>query len=227
MHVSQRKSAWLRAAVPAAVLALALTACSSDDGSEETSAADESEATEQTEEPPPAEETTEEEEEEEPPADEVEAVAPGTYEYGAGETSEPVPFDDDDASAVLEITFDRVEVGESADLDGMMADPADAEGMVPAHVYYTFANVGGDALEFSDPAYESTITAGGSMYPPLIDFGGPGIPGGCPDDADMLDIAVGESAEGCTSVLMPEGAQPEQITWAQSDGQHELVWTAS
>jgi hypothetical protein len=226
MHVSQRKSAWLRAAVPAAVLALALTACSSDDESEETGAVDPSENTGQAEEPPPAEETAEEEEPpaEEPPAEEAEAVAPGTYEYGAGETSEPVPYEDYDASAVLEITFDRVELGENADLDGLMADPADSEGMIPAHVYYTFANVGGDALEGADPAYETTID---EMYPALIDMGAT-IPGGCSDDAGgLLDIAVGESAEGCTSVLVPEGTEPATITWAQSDGQHELVWSAS
>jgi hypothetical protein len=226
--VSQRKSAWLRAAVPAAVLALALTACSSDDDSEETGAAGQGDATEQTEEPPAEEESPEEtptdDGAEEPPAEGGEAVAPGTYEYGAGETSEPVPYEDYDASAVLEITFDRVELGENADLDGLMADPADSEGMIPAHVYYTFANVGGDALEGADPAYETTID---EMYPALIDMGTT-IPGGCPDAAGgLLDIAVGESAEGCTSVLVPEGTEPATITWAQSDGQHELVWSAS
>ncbi|MGP3970998.1 hypothetical protein [Streptomyces sp. 6N223] len=232
MYPSQRRPARLRALVPAAAVlaALALSACTSDDEGEPADT-DLGDATEQTEEaPPPEEEETAAEEEapaEQAGGGDVQPVEPGTYEYALGDTSDPVPFEEGEAQAVIELTTDQVDIGEHADLEGVF-EPDQIEGMRPAHIYMTVTNLSGATLESSDPAYgASTVNADGSFGAPAILFGNT-IPGGCPDGTtDAMDIAVGDTVEQCTTVLIPEGTEPSEITWMMSGGEHELAWSVN
>ncbi|MGP4113520.1 hypothetical protein ACTWP5_21745 [Streptomyces sp. 4N509B] len=225
--MSQRKSAWLRSVVPTAVLALALTACGSDDDSDGTDASANGGASgEQTEEPlaeeePPAEEESEPAEDDAAAESDVQAVEPGAYAYGLGEASDPVAFEDSTAG-VLEITAERLETGEAADLEGLL-EPSEYEGMVPAHLYLSFTSVGGEDLEFVDPVSKATtVNADGSYGTPLVLIGME-IPGGCTDEeSDSKDIAVGDTVQMCASVLVPEGGEPTDILW--SEGGYELTW---
>lgn len=220
----------MRALVPAAAIlaALALSSCSDDEeDTEDTGLGD----TEQTEESPAEEPPAEEPVEEEPAPEEqggggesVEPVAAGTYEYTVGDASDPIPYEESDATAVIEVTATQVELGTNADLEGIF-EPDQIAGMIPAHVYTTITNLSGDTLEFSDPGHDATtVNADGSYGTPAILIGTQ-IPGGCTDEqTDSVDIAVGDTVEQCASVLIPEGGEPTQIMFMASGGEHELLW---
>ncbi|WP_143659472.1 hypothetical protein [Streptomyces sp. MP131-18] len=224
IHVFMRKSAWLRAAAPAAVLALALTACGSDDDSEDafTPGADESE---QTEEAAPAEDDA--------PAGEADAAeeeaaaggVPGTL--GQGEPSEPVPYEEGGTVADLTITADRVDVGANADLASLNTS-ADTSGQRPAYVYVTFAHAGGDTLEYPRPISDTSLfLTDGSMAGFVTAFGDLGLPNGCPEGSgdSPPTIGPGEEITMCKTFLIPESVEPGEVTW--ESGETELTWQLS
>ncbi|MDT0342404.1 hypothetical protein RM590_07155 [Streptomyces sp. DSM 44938] len=216
-----RKSAWLRAAVPAAALTLALTACGSDDSEDGSDAS----GAGQSEESPASEDDA---------ATDADAAGEGSGEeedtetaaLAAGEASEPVPYEYSDAVANLTITADRVDEGTSADLAGVEFS-GDVSGMRPVYAYVTFAHTGGDTIEHGRPIHESSLTlADGSRVNPLIGGSALDVPGGCPEDSDSVDVLnEGENVTQCVPFLVPEGVAPEQLVWSFEDT--ELTWTLS
>ncbi|MDT0443004.1 hypothetical protein [Streptomyces johnsoniae] len=222
IYVFMRKSAWLRAAAPAAVLALALTACGSDDDSEDafTPGAEESEQTEEAaraDDDAPAGEAD--------AAEEEEAAAGGASgTLGQGEPSGPVPYEEGGTVADLTITADRVDVGANADLASLNTS-ADTSGQRPAYVYVTFAHAGGDTLEYPRPISDTSLfLTDGSMAGFVTAFGDLGLPNGCPEGSgdSPPTIGPGEEITMCKTFLIPESVEPGEVTW--ESGETELTW---
>ncbi|RKN03233.1 hypothetical protein [Streptomyces radicis] len=212
----QGKSVWLRAVAPAAVLALALTACGSDDSDDDAAGSAGAEQSETTEESPAAEDEAQGDDAAEP------ADGGGSATLAEGETSEPVAWEDGDTVADLAVTLDRVHVGTAADLAALnLSSPA--EGLVPASIFLSFEHAGGDPLQRPRPGIVASMTlADNAQQTNLV--GSPEIPGGCPADSDFVDaLAEGETAELCKSVLIPEGSQVASVEWYSGDT--DLSWT--
>ncbi|MBL1066409.1 hypothetical protein [Streptomyces sp. 7-21] len=215
-----RKTGWLRAVVPAAVVAMALTGCNSDDSSDEDTGAAQTEG-----------QTGQDEQDEqdsgqdEDPAGDTEPG--GSQELALGETSEPLPYEDGDATANLAVTLDSVEVGNHADLEGTGLSAEDIEGKRPAFVTLTVEHTGGDLLEFTDPSLEADLFDAEGLPGTFIIGGGSleGLPGGCPEGSgDSVDIAEGDQATFCRTWLLPENTDPGRVVYTAADDS-EVVWS--
>lgn len=225
-----RKSAWLRAVAPAAVLALALTACGSDD-SDDTSddAAPEQSTEEETEEPQEdleEEDAPEGEEEEDAEGgsgtahEQFEGMDPVLEGLSIGDFGGPITVD----GAEMWMKVDKVDVGAPEDFGNEdVFDPEDYAGLKPAYLHMTFVHVGGEELTSEKVVGDATVhTVDGERATPLILIG-VDMPGGCPRGGNSDDFSVGAEATQCDTVAIDEGAEPGSVIF-YGDDQVELEW---
>ncbi|MEU8892009.1 hypothetical protein [Streptomyces sp. NPDC048442] len=207
--MSHRKKLALRAAVPVAVLALALTGCNGDDKAEGAKGGAGA-----------AKETTGAAK---PPADGA-GEAAGKKELAAGE-SVTSPFKEKEAGQVTyEIAAQKADVGTEADAKKMIDDPAKAKGLVPvvAHVKYT--HKGGKPVgSYPDVADNVEVYADGARGGLLI--GASEDAKGCEDDGDVENWAQGQSHTFCQTYMVPVGAKEIEVHWAaDEDSKEPYVW---
>ncbi len=242
----KRRSSWLRAAVPAAVLAMALTACGSEDSSDESGSAP-NDASED------AGSSADEDagEDAEQSADDVEQQStddpedagagasadgesgdsggngypPDTLVYQLGETSEAIPFEDANGNqADLLLTAERVDVGTAEDLQDAYGDEAD--GMKPAAVYLNVEHAGGATLKDMLIGRLTTLSFVGDSNAenPATPQGNVDIPGGCTEEMEPAgSLAEGDEAALCVLILIPEDAEAGDVNWGTVDGP-PVVW---
>ncbi|MFD7510837.1 hypothetical protein ACFV5N_16120 [Streptomyces sp. NPDC059853] len=198
--------------VTAAAFLLALTtACGADGGSD--SGTDAASAT-------PGQETAAE-------ADQEPAGESGTEEESApeqpsvlalGESSGPVPFvvehsDGERWEAEVEITVDRVELGEHSALEGYF-DPEDVVGLRPAAVHVSVAHVSGEDLPYNYAGANLLVrTADGESSTNVLSVYPLAFEGRCPDDTGdaMEELPAGAVVEKCKTVLVPEDSDPAEV----------------
>ncbi|MGW7294190.1 hypothetical protein ACWGIB_17605 [Streptomyces xiamenensis] len=194
----------------AAVLLALVTACGGDGGSGgdgDAAAGTEQETTTGTDEEPSAGQDTE-------PEPEPEA-APA---LAVGESSGPVPFvveynDGGSWEATVEITVDRVEVGDHSALEGYF-EPEDVEGLRPAAVHVSVAHVEGEDLPYNYAgANLRVLTADGESSTNVLSVYPLAFEGRCPDDTGdaMEELPAGAVVEKCKTVLIPEDSDPLEV----------------
>jgi hypothetical protein len=243
--VLKRRSSWLRAAVPAAVLAMALTACGSEDSSDESgsgpadASADGGSSADQ-ESGEDAEQSGDDGVEQQSTEDPAEAgdgasadgedsggngYPPDTLVYQLGETSEAVPFEDANGNqADLRVTAERIDVGAPEDLADAYGD--EASGMKPAAVYLNVEHAGGATLEDMLIGRLTTLSFVGDSAAenPATPQGNVDIPGGCTEEMEPTGpLAEGDEAALCVLILLPEDAEPADVNWGTVDGP-PVVW---
>ncbi|GAA2369373.1 hypothetical protein [Streptomyces carpaticus] len=135
-----------------------------------------------------------------------------------GESSGPVPFviehsDGERWEATVEVTVDRVELGENAALEGHF-DAEDVEGLRPAAVYITLAHVSGDDLTYNYAGTNLRVrTAEGESSTEIAMIGNLPFEGRCSDDvgSPQEELPAGAVIEKCKTVLVPEDSDPAEV----------------
>ncbi|MEU6112955.1 hypothetical protein ABZ840_00055 [Streptomyces sp. NPDC047117] len=111
-----RKTSWLRAAAPVAVLALALTACGGGGKGEAKGS-----------------------------TSKLQEDKPASREMATGESATS-SFKEDDGKITYDVLAQKVDVGTEADTKKMVDDPAKAKGFVPAVAHVKYTNKGGGVV---------------------------------------------------------------------------------
>ncbi|WP_059007955.1 hypothetical protein [Streptomyces specialis] len=156
-----------------------------------------------------------------------------TLTYMLGETSDPVAYKVDEAQAMVELTVERVEVGQHDQLEGFF-DPEDIADLRPASVHVRVRHLSGDPLPYSYIGATLTVfTADGEPATPVLSVTALDLEGGCPEDgADPLaELPVGAEITQCTTLLISDVSQPSEVdlylgpgnTWVPNDD--NLHWT--
>ncbi|QKV69246.1 hypothetical protein HUT13_10975 [Streptomyces harbinensis] len=215
--MSHRKKLWLRAAVPATVLALALTACGGDDDASDGAGAQETGQSQ--------DQDQDQDAQEDAPAEDEASEEPSSGSFALGETAGPAPYEYSDATAQLEITVQKLEQGDIADVEAAgVFDAEDIAGRTPYYLYVDYQHVGGEELKYGRPGSElRTTLSDGSYVPSVIMIGDLGIPGGCPASEEPDTLAEGEGFTDCDMFLIPEGAELGETVWTGADDS-EFTW---
>ncbi|KUL35520.1 hypothetical protein ADL22_27190 [Streptomyces sp. NRRL F-4489] len=211
------RAAWLRAAAPVAVLALALTACggkkdaptptagSGGSGSSAASgvnARDSSDAAPETGKGPTA------------PAG-AGALKPG--QSGTGQ------YKEESGKVTYEVAAQKVRVGTEAEARKMVQDPKDATGLVAATVYVKYTNKGPAVVKgLARVDNGAEIYADGQRGGLLI--GAPEDLPGCEDSIDIDNWAVGQSHVICQTYMIPKGARSLEVHWGDDGAPNPLIW---
>lgn len=135
-----------------------------------------------------------------------------------GESSGPVPFvvehsDGERWEATVEVTVDRVELGENAALEGYF-DPDDVEGLRPAAVHVSVAHVSGEDLPYNYAGANLLVrTADGESSTNVLSVYPLAFEGRCPDDTGdaMEELPAGAVVEKCKTVLVSEDSDPVEV----------------
>ncbi|WP_227025196.1 hypothetical protein [Streptomyces tsukubensis] len=158
------KTFWLRAAAPAAVLALTLTACGGSDSKDTAAETNKGGSVSKGQDK----------------ADEKEA---GTKELGVGE-SVTSPFKEDDGKITYEIVAQKVDVGTAEDAKKLVDDPKKAAGLVPVVAHLKYTNKGGGVVSsYPEVGDNVEIHADGTRGNILI--GAADDAPGCESDSDI------------------------------------------
>ncbi|MFF2376387.1 hypothetical protein ACFVUW_18600 [Streptomyces xiamenensis] len=135
-----------------------------------------------------------------------------------GESSGPVPFaveynDGGSWEAMVDITVDRVEVGDHSALEGYF-EPEDVAGLRPAAVHVSVAHVEGEDLPYNYAGAALVVrTADGEISTAVLSVYPLAFEGRCPDDTgdEMEELPAGAVVEKCKTVLIPEGSDPVEV----------------
>ena len=201
------KRSLLRAAAPVAVLALALTACGSNDSPDE----GKKDAKAGTSQDDKSEQRDQETQDKGPWT--VGETAPGTHEFESGSEK-----------ADIEITAKKVDTGKNADLLAAGLKKSDVKTMYPVFVHFTYT-LKKTAKPMDDPDFNLKARVMGTGNEPgrkLITIGAADIKGGCPDQEDIT-WKQGDTHDVCSTFLMAEGKDVEQVAWA-GDLSNPLLW---
>jgi hypothetical protein len=121
------------------------------------------------------------------------------------------------------VTVTAVRAGSSDDLvaAGFTLDPEE-ESATPYYVDVTYENTGATAVEPREP---NGVDAEGELISSLtiIDFGGPAFER-CPGVPER--VAPGANATGCSIVLVPEGAELEEVAYLAGASEPFVYWEA-
>lgn len=221
-----RKSAWLRAAAPAAALALALTACSSDDsgGENGTDDAANSEENDPWADAESDEDTTPEDEPEPEPTahEQFEGMEPVLEGMAYGDFAGPVTYE----GAEFWVKVEGVDTGANADWPrDAFADPDSVDGTKPAYLRMTFVHVGGEELPDGDPIRRSQLLTAEGEAAEGVTLIGVQMPGGCERGTRSAAFSLGVETELCETYMLPEDAEPGDVQMYLEDVQ--LTWTAN
>lgn len=214
-----RKKALLRAAAPAVILSLALTACGSDDSDDE-GKSDKAE-TSQDAGSDDAEEAGDTDDSDDAAAGDNSGLAVGDKANGQHK------WERGNSSAQLEVTAEKVDVGTNADLVAAGLEGDSTKGMYPVFVYFNYTVKEAEALE-PDTDFNNKVGVLGPGDKPgkkLIAIGGDDIKGGCPADAKDPAWKVGTSATLCTTFVMPEGTDVAKVAYI-GDMRNPVMWDA-
>lgn len=118
------------------------------------------------------------------------------------------------------IAVTDVEEGSSDELAKAFSLDEDEKAMTPYYVHTEFTNDGDSAV---DPGRPSGEDADGNLINPLtiIDLGGPAFEP-CPGQPE--EVAAGETAEGCTIILVPSGIELDKISYLPAGGGDFIYW---
>jgi hypothetical protein len=119
------------------------------------------------------------------------------------------------------ISVTAVEEGSSDELAAAFSLDPDQKAATPFYVRSEFVN---DTDAPVDPGRPSGEDADGNLISPLvvIDLGGPAFEP-CPGVPE--EVAGGETAEGCSIVLVPPGVELERISYLPSGGGDFIYWS--
>ncbi|MFE4020336.1 hypothetical protein ACFXPZ_23505 [Streptomyces sp. NPDC059101] len=200
------RTAWLRAAAPVAVLALALTACGGKkdaSGSATGSGADAGnnavDTVAKTDEKP------------------TDPVGGGALESGQSGTGQ---YKEESGKITYEVVAQKVHVGTEDEAKKMVQD---ANGLVPATAYVKYTNKGPAVVKgLAKVANGTEIYADGQRGGMLI--GAPDDLPGCQDPVDFDNWQVGESHVICQTYMIPKGARSLEVRWGDESAADPLVW---
>jgi hypothetical protein len=196
--VPHRKTV-LRLAAPAAVLALALTACG---GGDDDSGADAKSPATTEASPSPSQ-----------------AASGGDMAKGESATGKVA---EDPGEVTYDVVAQKVEVGTEAEAAKAVADAADAKGKVLATAHLKYTHKAGPALtDGSDVHDGTTVFADGQRGGVLI--GAAEDAPGCEDPYDVESWKQGESHVFCETYVIPAGATSVEVHWSEEDGE-PYVW---
>jgi hypothetical protein len=191
------KPARLAAAVPAAILALTLTACGGGDDTADTHAG--------------AKTTT---------ASPSTASSGGDMAAGKSATGRVA---EEGGTVTYEILPEKVDLGTEAQAAQLVQDKNDAKGKVLAVAHVRFTHKSGPAVDSgSDVNDGTTIWADDQRGAVLI--GASDDAPGCEDTYDIENWKAGESHTVCTSYLIPAASKNVQVHWSEEDSQ-PYIWT--
>ncbi|MFS8204858.1 hypothetical protein ACLVWQ_40070 [Streptomyces sp. CWNU-52B] len=197
-----------RVLVPAAVLALSLTACNGSD--DDTDAKPEQSASQ-------SEAAAPESPASESPAG---AAAGGSLDAGQSATGK---VEEGDVEVTYDVTAQKVDIGTEAEAQALVRDKADAKGLVLAVAHVKFTHKGGATLTESSDANRGTkIWADGKRGALLI--GASDDAPGCEDPYDIESWKQGESHVLCESYLIPVNSKSVEVRWSEEDGE-PYIWT--
>ncbi|MFJ2773260.1 hypothetical protein [Streptomyces sp. NPDC087300] len=191
-----RKKTALRFAAPAAVLALALTACGGgDDDKSDDKKADAPKSQTKPKEAP--------------------ALAAGDSTTGK--------VKEGDATVTYDVAAQKIDVGTEAETKKLVQDPSKAKGMVPAVAHLKFTHKAGAPLKDTPDAADTTeIYADGARGGLLI--GAAEDAAGCDDKLDLEGWKKGESHVLCETYLIPAGSKSLEVHWAEKEDGDPVIW---
>ncbi|WP_432158588.1 hypothetical protein [Streptomyces sp. bgisy153] len=190
----------LRAALPVALLACALSACSGGDShvsSGEKHAAGKEGVTVSTHDPSGGERATGQ-------------VATGAVSEG-------------DQRVTYDVVAEKVDVGTEAEAQRLVADKEAAKGLVLAVAHVRFTHKAGPPLTDSPDVNDATtIWADGKRTALLIGASDDGP--GCEDPYDLGGWKQGESHTLCESYLIPANSKSVEVHWSADDTSEPFIW---
>ncbi|MFD7610438.1 hypothetical protein [Streptomyces sp. NPDC059828] len=210
MNGKYKRNPWVRAAVPVAVLALALTACNGGDDAagtgKESAGSGKSSA--------PAKGST----------GELEDGGSDDQQLGAGESAKAA-FKEDDGAITYSVAAQKVNIGTEEDTKKLVSDPAKAKGFVPAVAYVKYTNEGGGTVaSYPDVGDNVEVYADGNRGSILI--GASEDAPGCESDSDIENWGKGQSHVICQTYMIPKGSKEVAVHWAaDEDSNKPYVWT--
>ncbi|MFD5699128.1 hypothetical protein [Streptomyces lasiicapitis] len=192
----------LRFGVPAAVLALALTACGGGDDDSGKSGKSDGKS--------------------KPEAAASKTAAPEAGGALAAGESATGKVEEGDVKVTYDVVAQKVDVGTEADTKKLVQDPKKAKGMVPAVAHLKFTHKAGAAVtETPDAADETEIWADGRRGGLVI--GASEDAAGCDDPLEIEGWKTGESHVLCETYLVPKGSKSLEVHWGEED-KDPYVW---
>jgi len=202
-----KKTTWLPIAAPVAVVALALTACSSPGKKSHTSTS---------------------------PKHKSHSRLNGTHKNGErgasaaakavlkpGQSASRAFKEDTGVKPFYSITARRIDVGTAADAKALASDPGDTRGKVPATGYVTYRHMSGDVVkEWPRVGDYADVYADGRRGAKVI---GGDAPKGCADSDAIKNWKDGQSYTLCTTFLIPADSKRLELAWAEI-GDKPFVW---
>ncbi|MBZ4020083.1 hypothetical protein [Streptomyces purpurogeneiscleroticus] len=193
-----RKTLWLRAAAPVAVLALTLTACGGSGGGDSKNGAKSG-------------------------TSKLQEDKAESRELATGESATS-PFKEDDGKITYSVLAQKVDVGTEADTKKMVDDPAKAKGFVPAVAHVKYTNKGGGTVA-SYPSVGDNVEIYADGQRGTILIGAADDAPGCESDSDIENWKKGESHVLCETYMVPKSAKELSVRWSAEDEGQPYSWT--
>lgn len=212
-----RRSNLLRAVVPAATLALALTACGSDDSSDNDNGQGDKGGSSQQDGGSDSDDSGE--------SSEDDGADGSGGPYKLGETADGSHEAND--KGTVRVTAEKVETGKNSDLTDAGVKSSDVKGQYPVFVYFKYQVEKMDKPQTS-PNFNvnaRVLGKGDERAKKLLTIGADAIKGGCPEKDDA-EVKKGSTVTECSTFLLPEGTDVDQVAWAE-DIQNPLIWNAA
>ncbi|MET8690181.1 hypothetical protein ABZV77_38840 [Streptomyces sp. NPDC004732] len=190
-----RKTA-LRVAAPAAVLALALTACGGgDDKKSDDKKAD-------------------------APSSQNKPAEPSTLKAGETTTGE---VKEEKGNVTYDVAAEKIDVGTAAETKKLVSDPKQAKGLVVATAHMKITHKAGAPLTDTPNVAETTeIYADGTRGGLLI--GAAEDAPGCEDELELEGWKKGETHTLCETYLIPEGSKDLEVRWSAKEDGKQIAW---
>ncbi|AJC56545.1 lipoprotein [Streptomyces sp. 769] len=214
--VLHTRSAWLRAAAPVAVLALALTACGGNKDASSSaptpgSGADDGKN---------SADAVAAADEKSPQSSEAPEPSGGVLRPGRSGTGQ---YKEESGKTTYEVVAQKVHVGTEAEARKVVQSPEDAKGLVAVTAYVKFTNKGPGIVKGLPKVDNGTeIYADGQRGGLLI--GAPESLPGCEDPIDIDNWQVGESHIICQTYMIPEHSTSLEVHWGEEGTARPFIW---
>lgn len=218
--VLHTRSAWLRAAAPVAVLALALTACGGNKDAPSSASASAPGSGSGVDDGKNSADAVAAADEKSPQTPQPSEPSGGVLRPGRSGTGQ---YREESGKTTYEVVAQKVHVGTEAEARKVVQSPEDAKGLVAVTAYVKFTNKGPGIVKGLPKVDNGTeIYADGQRGGLLI--GAPESLPGCEDPIDIDNWQVGESHTICQTYMIPEHSTSLEVHWGEEGAARPFIW---